>query len=56
MKWEKFEVNIKCKKCDGVGEIILHDDGGCSDPECCGGASYNIAIECENCKEEEENY
>lgn len=45
---EKF-LQPKCKKCGRDAEITLEDDGGCSDPECCGGASYWIEISCPNC-------
>jgi len=56
MKWDKFAVKIKCKMCGkGNGILELSDDGGCSDPECCGGTSYNITIKCDKCDEEETN-
>lgn len=33
-------------------ETLLGDDGGCSDPECCGGANYHVALEltCSRCQ------
>ena len=55
MKLEKFAAP-KCLKCGGDSEVYLDDDGGCSDPECCGGPSYHAAIKCPNCLIEETIY
>lgn len=44
----------KCLKC-GV-EAVLEDDndGGCSDPECCGGAREWVNAVCKKCGIKEE--
>ena len=44
MKKKKFE--IYCKSCKKEVEIVLENDGGCDDNECCGGRSYYIEITC----------
>jgi len=41
---EKF--NLVCK-CGQQPEIFLRHDGGCGDPDCCGGRNYyGITIKC----------
>lgn len=46
---------IKCKKCKSTNiEILLDNDGGCNDPDCCGGRHYfGVQLTCKTCKETE---
>lgn len=46
------KITIKCS-CGGKLRYELRDDGGCNDPECCGGNEvYGIKITCKKCKTE----
>ena len=40
---------VICGKCKSEVSIILEDDCGCDDPECCGGSSSKIEVECPKC-------
>ena len=51
-KLEKF-LQPKCLKCGAEAEVFLGDDGGCSDPECCGGTAYYAVVRCPECKIQE---
>lgn len=42
----KEEIYAKHGDCPEKCQIVLGDDGGCNDPECCGGTNYHIEIEC----------
>ena len=44
---------IICIECNKDAELIKENDGGCSDPECCGGGSEWIVARCSNCGKEE---
>lgn len=51
-----MENEIIHKECGGEIIVVLEDDGGCGDPECCGSISYHIHIKCMKCKKEDKIY
>ncbi len=48
---EKFDV--LCKTCKKTAKIVDEDDGGCDDPECCGGRTTWTEAKCETCNTSE---
>jgi hypothetical protein len=42
--------NPTCKKCGKPAKIVMENDGGCNDPECCGGREEWAEVHCTNKK------